>query len=233
MPGAGGGLGAAGQAGGGDTPSGRARETSPIRPWARTAWAAAALAAAWSAGCDVTPQPIGSACTQKEDCLASICLTEKVFGADSGWAGGYCTVACGDGCPFGSVCVGEGDSAWCVATCEGPQACREGYVCDSSLGACVPDCRTSAICTDSESCDPVSGECVLDPVGETACEEGDTCDLATECPVGATACGCRPGALGFQCVPLCTVDADCPPGIGFFCSASGQCMPPPVIPPIP
>jgi hypothetical protein len=84
-------------------------------------------------GTDVLRADIGEECTDYMMCggieTRAACITE--------WSGGYCTeLSCTLGsCPLGSVCVTGitfahvNIDAFCLATCETNENCREAYMC--------------------------------------------------------------------------------------------------------
>ena len=79
---------------------------------------------------------VGDPCVSSTQCApGQLC--------DVNSAEGYCTQRdCEEGsCPEGSICVTfESLDRYCMATCEGTDDCRDGYLCDEDIAA-SPICR--------------------------------------------------------------------------------------------
>jgi hypothetical protein len=127
---------------------------------------------------DAGPLPIGGGCGDASDCSTGMCYTNA--------PGGYCTQACGGGCPSGSTCD-YGLGGYCVQGCQSNSDCRDGYtcqyqlggraclvaycfaswqcpgnlVCNTSVGACFSPCHTPSDCPNpsSETCDTAQSVC--------------------------------------------------------------------------
>lgn len=91
---------------------------------------------------------VGASCRSAAECQSGFCLTEA---SDRSYAGGYCTLKCGDTnkCPAGSTCSGTFNGAKiCLADCKLKSDCRTGYGCCSGPGPrrdpawCTPESST-------------------------------------------------------------------------------------------
>lgn len=134
---------------------------------------------------DAGPPPVdagvavGSGCLFDGQCKPpsnGLCIPETVFGAQTGWPGGYCSAACASTpCPAGNTCINAADAMgnpnWlCFKSCVGPRtgqsSCRSGYVCEfdptnaAGNGFCMPRCDSPGFsCWSGTTCGP-SGYCV-------------------------------------------------------------------------
>ena len=95
------------------------------------------LGLCFSAGC-AAPR-VGDACTTSNDCSGELCIN------DAFTPGGYCSKACDpdapaskEECPEGSVCVRKGGArsySSCLRSCDKPEDCRAGYLCEVVEGS--------------------------------------------------------------------------------------------------
>lgn len=122
---------------------------------------------------------IGSACVNAGQCTNpsnAFCILDVIGGlGPSGFVGGYCSALCsGVPCVAGSSCqtvtgFSTGISQQvCLRDCSFPRTgqsnCRNGYLCEgtlgASLGACLPRCNNSgATCPAGTTCNAMSGYC--------------------------------------------------------------------------
>lgn len=154
---------------------------------------------------------IGQACESGEQCASGSCL-----GEDRGAPGGYCTVpACSDNrpCPAGSRCYYSSTERQflCLAYCDDPGDCRDGYACQplytSGVSVCAPSCVATQACPAGTRCDEASGTCVLHE-----CELGASDACAGEDDAGASDLVCYADRLGLSasgavCLPACDPSA--------------------------
>ena len=105
----------------------------------------------------------GAACSTLSQCTGGICLHR------AGWRDGYCAASCGaEPCTEADACVALGDgSLLCLQRCGTGYSCRDGYVCNATVGACLPDCRSGWSCGSTLTCDAERGECVPGPEAVT------------------------------------------------------------------
>jgi len=105
----------------------------------------------------------GAACSALVQCAGGICLHS------TGWRDGYCAASCAtESCRDSDACVGLGDgSLLCLQRCGTGYSCRDGYVCNATVGACLPDCRSGWSCGSTLTCDAERGECVPGPEAVT------------------------------------------------------------------
>ena len=106
----------------------------------------------------------------------SFCIQDVIPGLGaSGFVGGYCSSLCsGVACVAGSSCqTVTGFSSGvtqqvCLRDCSAPRTgqsnCRNGYVCEgtvgATVGACLPRCNNSgATCPTGTACNTMSGYC--------------------------------------------------------------------------
>lgn len=162
-------------------------------------------------------------CSSTGDCLNGDQACVEVAGQDV-----CAAVECGcvncDQCAVSLVC----DEGVCVdpstATCDGPEDCDPGEVCDGDtcrpcVGAeCAPaDCTTTG-CDSGQVCDTVTKQCVPDNTSTAAaCEP---CADAEAC--GGAPWKCAPLISGNACLPPCSNNDGCP--TGWLCQA-GNCIP--------
>lgn len=106
--------------------------------------------------------PLGAACTINLECVAGLCIPERIGTDTIAWTGGSCSQACASAtCPSGAVCAPmEDGTAYCVPSCAGTADCRAGYTCDTEIWGCLPDCRLGWSCGTYLVCDAVSGTCM-------------------------------------------------------------------------
>lgn len=125
------------------------------------------------------PSFIGTACVNSGQCTNppnSFCIQDVLPGLGaSGFVGGYCSSLCsGSPCVAGSSCQSvTGFSSGitqqvCLRDCTAPRTgqsnCRNGYVCEgtigSTAGACLPRCNNSgASCPSGTTCNTMTGYC--------------------------------------------------------------------------
>src|SRR5688572_26215229 len=108
---------------------------------------------------------IGQACAEARDCRSGQCFTElDSEGSFSGWSEGACFDDCTETeeCPTGSACVSFGVVAYCLASCDSHDDCREDYACyPTEPSICLPDCRfltegcgEGYVCSADGACEP-------------------------------------------------------------------------------
>lgn len=183
------------------------------------------------------PGGFGADCAYGDECDSGSCFAPiAAFGVGTG----YCTKSCasdedcsGDPTPHPYACVGEGDEAQCLRTCDDGFGCTETEIC---LADFVLPMGTNDICIDlkNDLCES-DGDCT----DEFCLPLGDRDSVVKACfaprdqfsavmdlmPPGS---GCDPA---LQAAPIaCRFPRDCPDG--WDCRPPGpglwdQCMPPP------
>ncbi len=171
-----------------------------------------------------TGAELGAACDGDNACTSGFCI--EAFdasngGAATGWIDGLCTAQCSAtaACAASSTCVTLADGGYCLPAC-GPEGgtCRQGYVCNATVGACMPDCRQGFSCGGTLVCGP-EGRCVDKQVGPPPTNRpvGAPCANPMECaqgqclmgtPIGSPFTGGWPGGY---CAAPCE-SAPCPEG---------------------
>lgn len=175
----------------------------------------------------------GGACSSKADCASGLCVLASEFGKSTGWEGGLCTASCADTTCSDGVCVALESTSYCLGACTRTSDCRQGYVCDSLVGACLPDCQKGFSCGTKLACQ-TDGTCrtqVTTPPDAASCASDGDC-TGTACPDGAAkGCVCILDLSNQKrCHPACVQQSDCPVlpgGPPQFCMPGGICAPPP------
>jgi len=91
-------------------------------------------------GCGDDPPNVGATCTAAGGC-------DKGLTCNTGFAGGYCTVACTQtgttaGCPEGAICDAvTGVGTTCVRVCQTSSDCRAGVDCNGVSGSNIKACK--------------------------------------------------------------------------------------------
>jgi hypothetical protein len=190
----------------------------------------------------------GKACTDAADCGGATCATSipgTMIGSALPAPGGYCTGTCMDDtqCGNGGACIGSianGIALQCLAVCEGPADCRDGYQCGGGLsigGLVVPDtCRPAPdtdqlgddvagkMCAADEDCS--GGQCLTERMALTGAYElpGGYCSGAcledAHCGNGGVCVASILGGAG-SCYESCATDGDCVRD-GYRCRPLGQ-----------
>lgn len=144
---------------------------------------------------------VGAGCSSDVQCDPSsgVCLTE----AETGYPGGYCTLACtfDAECGAGNHC---GPAGFCQRSCSDDAECRTGYECFDIDGDAAEECGA---------------------VGSGAGAPGAACDSYDDCAGGQNAfCALEASTrfIGGYCLSSCATDADCPTGA--HCSVDGLCL---------
>ena len=177
----------------------------------------------------------GSACTEKSECSSGLCLLQEEYGAATGWTGGVCTASCAGSTCGNGVCVALESSSYCLGACQRASDCRQGYVCDTVVGACLPDCQKGFWCGSKLTCQK-DGTCgvnslTTNPRGTVGCVSNGDC-AGSACPTSATKgclCALDPSTQK-TCQLACTLASDCPNGPNgspLPCLIQGVCAPPP------
>lgn len=136
-----------------------------------------------SPDCKAGPNPVGSACTASNECVADagdpICFSEALLG----FPGGYCSEFCDAGfgvCTGDATCmpVGFGSSWQCLANCSTSSDCRPGYACqDLGFGQTV--CYIGP--PPEVDCDNLTDD---DLDGLVDCEDPSDCQTFFDCQSG-------------------------------------------------
>lgn len=172
-----------------------------------------------------TSQPrkaTGAPCSQNEDCLSNVCLTNYKE------CGGFCSGD--DDCPTDFYCseysfFQSGQPLTfpgCYRRCQEGKDCPSGYTCAQEK--CIPDGtpQIGGACQSSKNC-PQQAQC-LDAWNGGYCIQD--CYESKSCPTGSA---CSPFQSGLSyCLKTCTNDGSCRDG--YFCgslSSSSQqvCLP--------
>lgn len=181
-----------------------------------------------NAGVCETPPPtvtIGSRCTMDSECQATLGPTSqcrKQTNAGSAYAGGYCTIPCGQvagTCPAASTCVGGveelGEGTFCWKNCTPPNtiggSCGTGYACygiGGNSGACwiYPTPPRDA----GVPADKVGNPCTADGQCQNPPETGGAC-LSRDFNYNWQALG------GYCSRTNCAANADCSADGGALC----------------
>lgn len=118
----------------------------------------------------------GEPCTTYSECRGYVCIPEMNEGSPTGWVGGSCLAygrqlgpdAYADGAPIPrSNCAeglamppigwlqngaAEGDSAYCLPTCDTDAECREGYECEHTGSAPGAPTFSTGLCAPIDDC---------------------------------------------------------------------------------
>jgi hypothetical protein len=154
---------------------------------------------------DVTPAPLGAACTGSAACLSGFCVE-----------GICCTTACAGGC---QTCSAPGTVGSCVERAAGsecmPGVCANGSIIGTSLCDGQGVCRAGpAIICAPYGCDPVTNQC------EASCQSDSDC-------LGGRPC--HNGVCGDPYRDPCLTNEECASGFctdGVCCNSAcaGPCL---------
>lgn len=184
--------------------------------------------------CTSTPPagaPIGSRCTEAEDCASGLCLTlNDTF---ESFCSGFCTFGV-PGCGF------DGSEAQAGATCLLPQVRDEG---PGDRGLCFASCDSDADCREAGAvCVPAAsdgrgGVCLVPaeapPLPSGTPDIGNACQQSADCGAGLSCItstseflGIPASPAGGYCTSACGDDGSCPEA-GTLCVTRGtfsQCL---------
>ncbi len=196
----------------------------------------------------------GSACSRGAMCSTGNCVDGACCASAScpgdcnrcDLGGGTCAIAsAGNGgkndltgaTPSCGLYVCNGTAATCPTTCSTDANCAAGYYCSGT--GCVPALANGSACTRAGMCS--SGACADGVCCTSACAgDCNRCDLTAStgtCTVAPAGNGGKSDATGVTpscgayvcsgastgCPSTCTADANC--ATGYFCNASGLCVP--------